>query len=69
MKTVNNFIADELANKVYHLSKALRQAEQIITSLEEQNKSLMDALNGLVSENNEDHVINNEAWSEHSYAM
>lgn len=68
MIVANKFIAEELAYKVYHLSKALRQAELIIDKLEHQNKNLMDALNDLASINNEDHVMNNEAWSEHSYA-
>lgn len=69
MKTANNFIADELANKVYHLSRALEQAKSIIDTLEEQNKNLIDVLNGLTSEKIEDHVMSNEVLSEHSYAM
>lgn len=68
MIKMNTFIAEELANKVYHLSKALKQAEAIIEALEKQNKELADVFNNLASVNKEDYVIDSEAWSEHSYA-
>lgn len=69
MIVMNKFIADELANKVYHLNKALTQAQSIIEILEKENKCLVDALNSLASENKEDYILDSEAWSEHSYAM
>lgn len=69
MIVMNKFIADELANKVYHLNRALTQAKSIIETLEKENKSLVDALNNLASKNKEDYVLDSEAWSEHSYAM
>lgn len=37
---MKNYVADELSNKVYHLYKALNQAEKIIDLLEEENKNL-----------------------------
>lgn len=36
----NIFVADELENKVFHLSKALTSASEIIAKLEEENKNL-----------------------------
>lgn len=48
MKTsMNNYIGDELANKVKILSKALFNAEKIVDKLQEENKVLLEALNAL----------------------
>ena len=44
---MKNYVADELANKVYHLSKALRQAELIIYRLDEENKLFKETLSNL----------------------
>jgi hypothetical protein len=52
-KSLNNFIGDELANKVKILSGALFQAEKIIYTLEQENRNLKDVLNNLTSENKE----------------
>lgn len=41
---VNMYVADELANKVRCLTKALEQARTIIQMLEDQNNSLKEAL-------------------------
>jgi len=41
---MKNYVADELSNKVYHLHKALNQAEKIIATLEEENQFLKNAL-------------------------
>ena len=41
---MKNYVADELANKVFHLHKALNQAEKIISILEEENKNLKNLL-------------------------
>ena len=51
---MKNYVADELANKVYHLTKALQQANDIIHNLEIQNEILTDALSGLSQENTKD---------------
>lgn len=69
MITMNEFIADELSDKVHHLSQALKKAEDIILLLEEQNNILLDALNNLASENNRDYAISNEVCGGNSYAM
>jgi phage shock protein A len=37
---MKNYVADELSNKVYHLHKALQQAEDIIKVLEKENQNL-----------------------------
>jgi hypothetical protein len=58
---MNNYVGDELANKVRVLSQALNQAEKIIAKLEEENSNLMDVLMGLASENNKDLVLDSEA--------
>jgi DNA-directed RNA polymerase subunit F len=44
---MKNYVADELANKVYHLTKALNQAESIIKVLEEENNSLKQTLSSI----------------------
>lgn len=49
---MKNYVADELSNKVYHLSLALDHARDIIKILEEENKNLTDAFNSLASLNN-----------------
>jgi hypothetical protein len=41
---MKNYVADELANKVFHLHKALNQAENIISVLEEENQKLKNLL-------------------------
>lgn len=65
---MKNYVADELANKVYHLHKALTQATEIISVLEEENKNLKDALNSLASIKTEDCAVTKEARSERTYA-
>lgn len=59
MNKMNNYIGDELANKVKILSQALAKAEKIIEALEEENKMLRNALLGLATE--KDPVLDNEA--------
>ncbi len=63
MSTMNNYIGDELANKVRVLSQALAKAETIISSLEQENSALKDVLMGLTSENNRDLVLHGEVLS------
>lgn len=41
---MKNYVADELSNKVYHLHKALQQAEDIIKTLEQENKNLKEVV-------------------------
>jgi hypothetical protein len=62
MKTMNNYIGDELAHKVKVLSQALNEARTIISKLEEENNLLKDALMNITS-------INKEYSYPHSEAM
>jgi len=41
---MTNYVSDELANKVYHLTKALHQAEKIFKSLQQENNILKQTL-------------------------
>jgi hypothetical protein len=61
VKSMNSYVADELANKVKHLQLALDQAKNIINMLETENDRLKDVLINLTSENNRDLVLNGEA--------
>jgi len=65
---MKNYVSDELANKVYHLTQALNKAERIVSILEEENKNLKDAFNNLASLNKEDYAVSNEDLSEQLYA-
>lgn len=60
VKSMNSYVADELANKVKYLHAALSQAQLIISSLESENNRLRDVLIGLASENNRDLTSNKE---------
>lgn len=60
VRSMNSYIADELANKVKYLHFALDQAQNIIDTLQTENFRLKDVLMGLASENNKDLIINNE---------
>jgi hypothetical protein len=62
---MNNFIGDELANKVRYLYEALNQAQDIIKHLEYENHRLQDVLINLASEENkEGYVLDSEAFNE-----
>lgn len=61
VRSMNSYVADELANKVKHLQSALTQAENIINILEAENHRLKDVLINLASENNTDLVLDSEA--------
>ena len=41
---MKNHVTDELVNKIYHLTKAVDQAKEIIVKLEQENKRLKDLL-------------------------
>lgn len=61
VKSMNSYVADELAVKVKHLQIALNQARDIIDKLESENHRLQDVLISLASENNGDLVLDSEA--------
>jgi len=60
---MKNYVADELSNKVFHLGKALNQAQKMIEILEKENQNLKDALNSLASKNKEDYLECQEDYS------
>jgi len=63
-KNINGYLGDELINKIKHLTKALSQAELIISSLEEENNRLSHALMSIASDNNS--TIDSETWDHHT---
>lgn len=61
MKNFNSYVGDELAHKVYVLTKALEQAEDIISKLETENIHLTNVLNTMTSIEKEDYILDSEA--------
>lgn len=53
-KTMNSYVADELANKVRVLSETLTKTNQIVATLEEENNRLKDIFTNLMSINYQD---------------
>lgn len=51
---MTNYVSDELANKVYHLTKALNQVEGIVETLQRENDNLREALSLM---ENEDQLV------------
>lgn len=45
--TMNSYVADELANKVYHLTQALNQTQEIVKRLEIENATLKECLDDI----------------------
>lgn len=64
VRTVTEYMNDQLADRVKLLQKALNSAENIINTLEKENQRLKDVLTSLTSENNEDYVLDSEAFNE-----
>ena len=54
---MKNYVTDELINKVYHLTKALNQAESIIKILEVENDNLKETLSLIYDREN---LVNND---------
>lgn len=61
MKSMNNFIGDELANKVRCLSVALSTANTVIAELETENKRLNQVMLDLINKESQlsDQCISN----------
>ena len=64
VKSLNEFMTDQLIDRIKTLQKALNQAEKIIMLLETENQRLKDALISLSSENIEGYVLDSEAFNE-----
>ena len=64
VKTLTEYMNDQLSERIGYLQKALNQAETIIITLEQENQRLKDVLAGLTSENNEGYILDSEAFNE-----
>lgn len=64
VKSLSEYMTDQLVDRVSVLQQALNQAERIINTLEQENQRLYDVLNSLTSENNESYVLDSEAFNE-----
>jgi NADH:ubiquinone oxidoreductase subunit D len=63
VKSLNEYMNDQLSDRVQTLQQALNQAEQIIFTLEIENQRLKDVLISLSSENN-GYILDSEAFNE-----
>ena len=50
---MNNYVADELYNKVYHLSQALEHTKRIVDILEKENENLKVLMKNLESQDSQ----------------
>lgn len=64
VKTIMEYMNDQLTDRIQVLQKALNHAEQIMLTLERENERLKDVLASLASENNEGYVLDSEAFNE-----
>lgn len=64
IKTAIEYMNENFADRISVLHLALNQAEQIIITLEKENKRLMDVINSLTSNNGEGYVLDSEAFNE-----
>jgi hypothetical protein len=62
IKHVNEYLADQLSDRVAHLQDALNQAEKIMQILEEENARLRDLLVNLSSEDHSSYILDSEAF-------
>jgi hypothetical protein len=62
IKHVNEYLADQLSERVSHLQDALNQAEKIIQTLDEENNRLKDLLMSLSSTESSGYIIDSEAF-------
>jgi cell division protein FtsB len=69
VRTAVEYMNDQLAERVKVLQRALNQAEKIIATLETENNKLKDVLNNLTSENNQDYVLDSEAFNEPMFTV
>ena len=63
VKSLNEYMNDQLSDRIQTLQKALNQAEQIIFTLESENQRLKDVLISLSSENN-GYILDSGAFNE-----
>lgn len=69
VRTITEYMNDQLADRVNILQKALNQAEKIMNSLEKENQRLKDALTNLASENNQGYALDSETFDEQMFTV
>ena len=69
VKTVTEYMNDQLADRVKLLQKALNTAENIINTLDKENQRLKDVLANLTSENNEGYILDSETFNEPMFTV
>jgi hypothetical protein len=69
VKTVTEYMNDQLADRVKLLQKALNAAENIINTLDKENQRLKDVLANLTSENNEGYILDSETFNEPMFTV
>lgn len=62
IKHVNEYLADQLSERVSYLQDALNQAEKIMQTLEEENIRLKDLLVSLSLDDHSSYVLDSEAF-------
>lgn len=55
-----NYVSDDISNKIYRLTKALNEAQQIIRKLSEENENLKDTLSYISVPETEDENYSSE---------
>ena len=69
VRTITEYMNDQLADRVKLLQKALNSAENIINTLEKENQRLKDVLANLASENNEGYILDSETFNEPMFTV
>ena len=64
IKTLTEYMNDQLSDRISFLQSALNQAENIIMALEKENDRLKDVLAGLASDQNEGYILDSEAFND-----
>lgn len=57
VKSMRSYVADELANKIKHLTLALSQAKEIISKLETENELLKIAYQDLENRHKQESLV------------
>lgn len=57
VKSMQSYVADELANKIKHLTLALSQAKEIISKLETENELLKIAYQDLENRHKQESLV------------
>ena len=69
VKNLNEYMTDQLVDRIQILQNALNQAESIIRTLDIENQRLKDVLANLASENNQGYTLDSEAFNEPAFTV